>query len=199
MIELEAALQSTTSTQWLLHIPNNLDTLLLDHAWCEKRAAAFALRLIQSYPQHTFLLKPCARLAREELRHFELVMELLGELNITYRSLSIASYGKKLHQWVRSDEPGRFVDLCLIAALIEARSCERFHAMIPHLPTKKLQTFYHKLYLAEKRHFTVYLDFACNVMDSNTVLKRLDYLGEKEALILAQSEKIFRVHSGIPS
>ena len=101
-------------------------TLLIDHANCEKKAAATALALMNRYTDNSVLLNKMSRLAREELRHFEQVIKMMAMRDIAYAPLSASRYAQGLHKGVRRQEPGRLIDTLIVGALIEARSCERF-------------------------------------------------------------------------
>ena len=134
-------------------------TLLIDHANCEKKAAATALALMHRYTDNPVLLNKMSRLAREELRHFEQVIKIMVARDITYEPLSASRYAQGLHKGVRRQEPGRLIDTLIVGALIEARSCERFARLAPELD-KELGDFYFSLLKSEVRHYSDYLRLA---------------------------------------
>ena len=139
--------------------------LLLDHANCELKAASTALGFIYRYPERSELADRMSRLAREELRHFEQVRGFMREQHIPFERLSASRYAGRLRDSVRHEEPFRLLDMLIVGALIEARSCERFAALAPQLP-EKLGRFYAGLLASEARHFEHYIAFArreCNV------------------------------------
>jgi tRNA-(ms[2]io[6]A)-hydroxylase len=133
--------------------------LLCDHAQCEKKAASTALALMFAYAEDTALVVALSRLAREELRHFEQVQKLMAAQEVPARRLRPGRYAAGLRAAARTPEPHRKLDLLLIGALIEARSCERFRLLAPHLPAP-LASFYATLATSEARHFESYLGFA---------------------------------------
>ena len=112
-----------TPATWLAEVPKRLPELLIDHANCEKKAAGTALNLIYKYVDHPDLLQRLSKLAREELRHFEQVHRLMRERGISYHHLSPARYAGALRKSVRQGEPERLVDILVVGAIVEARSC----------------------------------------------------------------------------
>ena len=122
-----------TPQRWIENALANQDLMLIDHAHCEKKAASTALSLMYRYVDNTDLLNRMSRLAREELRHFEQVLAIMKKRGVSYGHLSPARYAAGLRQEVRTEDPGRLVDVLIVGAIIEARSCERFAALAPHL------------------------------------------------------------------
>ncbi len=190
---LSLALQ--TDPAWVQRVAPHVDELLVDHAHCEKKAAGAAIKLLFAYPHHRFLQEPLARLAREELTHFERVLALLDRRGITYRSLPPSPYGARLHAHVRRDEPGRAIDVLLVAALIEARSCERMRVLSEHLPDPELAKLFGDLLAEEARHHGVYLELAMRLADAGGVRERLAELADVEAAILRDPPPFPRLHT----
>ena len=190
-------LPCATPTQWVQHAINQLPELLIDHANCEKKAAASALSLIHHYPQYPDLLQKMSRLAREELRHFEQVLKLLNNRNIQYRALTPSRYASGLKRWVRKPEPQRLLDTLIIGALIEARSCERFASLIPVLDSE-LATFYQSLLNSEARHFQDYLYLAQQVATQSEIDERCHFFCNKEKILITSADNELRFHSGMP-
>src|SRR5690606_33755476 len=188
-----------TPDAWVQAARERIPELLLDHANCELKAAASALDLIRRYPGRPALAARMSRLASEELRHFEQVSKLIERRAIPFRRLSASRYAAALNAAVRSHEPGRLLDRLLVGALIEARSCERFAAVAPHLPAD-LGEFYRALLASEARHFEHYLAFARAVSgaDEATFAARLADLRALEAQLVTTPDPVFRFHSGIP-
>lgn len=198
--EIRQFLQSATPEAWLDEAQNRLPELLLDHANCELKAASSALAIIYRYPERDQLVWRMSRLAREELRHFEQVRRLLAERRIPYARLSASRYASRLHDSVRRDEPSRLMDTLIVGALIEARSCERFAALIPRLP-EDVARFYRGLLASEARHFEQYIAFAreeCKVAGTS-LESRIDELRAIENRIVSEPDPVFRFHSGIPA
>jgi len=176
----------------------NPDVMLIDHANCEKKAAATALNLMYRYVEHDNLLHMLSKLAREELRHFEQVISIMKRRNIRYPQLSASRYAGELRSTVRKNEPGRLVDTLLTGAIIEARSCERFASLIPVLDDE-LAIFYSSLLKSESRHFMDYLKFARALSSDEEVEGRLPLLLAKDRELVESDDVEFRFHSGVPA
>jgi tRNA-(ms[2]io[6]A)-hydroxylase len=127
------SLESKTSDRWLSQVDQHLDEILIDHAHCEKKAAGTAMNLLFAYVDNIELCREMTEIVREELEHFHLVIDLLGRRGIRFRRLTPSTYGRKLNDLVRRQEPERAVDRLLVAGLIEARSCERFDLLRKHM------------------------------------------------------------------
>ena len=147
-------LKSETSARWFAQVDTHLDEILIDHAHCEKKAAGTALNLIFAYVENIELCREMTEIVNEELEHFHLVIDLLNRRGIRFRRLKPSSYGRKLNDLCRKQEPDRAVDRLLVAGLIEARSCERFHALADHVQDAELAEFYRSLFESEARHHT---------------------------------------------
>lgn len=188
-------LDCKTPQSWLDCAVNNVDTLLIDHAHCEKKAASSALSLLYRYADKDDLLHKMSRLAREELRHFEMVLKILKQRNITYYNLAPPNYAKHMHIHVSNHEPNKLVDTLIIGAIIEARSCERFAAVAPLLD-EELSAFYLSLLKSEGRHFTDYLTLARKYSNEDTS-ERISFFTNLEAQYIQSKDEMFRFHSGI--
>ena len=189
----------------------HLDLLLIDHANCEKKAASTALNLMYRYLDQPNLLMSCSKLAREELRHFEQVLQIMGERDIEYQKISPALYASALRKGVRTFEPARLIDILIVSAIVEARSCERFEKLVPALhkvQEASLAEFYASLLRSEARHFKRYLDFA-HKFDrqwrhkppgaEHQFEQRIDFFLKQDAQMITASDTEFRFHSGLPS
>ncbi|NND69423.1 MAG: tRNA-(ms[2]io[6]A)-hydroxylase [Halioglobus sp.] len=190
-------LPCATPRAWVDWALANQDLLLVDHANCEKKAASTALNLMYRYVEHPELLTRLSKLAREELRHFEQVVAIMRARAVDYPQLSASRYAGGLRQIVRSAEPGRLVDTLLVGAVIEARSCERFAALAPHLDDE-LREFYESLLKSESRHFTDYLRLARGITAQAEVDERLAVVLERERELIEGGDDAFRFHSGVP-
>jgi tRNA-(ms[2]io[6]A)-hydroxylase len=193
-------LETETPDEWLDAATERLPEMLLDHANCELKAASTALGFLYRYPDRTALAQRMSRLAREELRHFEQVRSIMNDMDIPFERLTASRYAGSLRDAARPDEPHKLLDLLLIGALIEARSCERFAKIAPRLPGK-LGKFYGGLLASEARHFEHYIAFAkseCDVTDTE-VEQRLEALKKIEAALITDPDPEFRFHSGCPS
>lgn len=196
---IAAFLDQATPVEWLDEACSRVPEMLLDHANCELKAASTALGFLYRYPERTALAQRMSRLAREELRHFEQVRSIMDDMQIPFQRLSASRYAGTLRDAVRPAEPHKLLDMLLIGALIEARSCERFAMLVPRLP-EKLGRFYGGLLASEARHFEHYIAFArseCGVADAE-VDARLAELKDIEAALVCDPDPDFRFHSGRP-
>lgn len=188
-------LRSSTAPWWIDEVERHVDELLIDHAHCEKKAAGTALNLIFAYVDREPLVRALSAIVHEELSHFELVLDLLKARGTRFRRLTPSSYGRKLNDLVRKQEPARAVDRLLVAALIEARSCERFGLLRDRLADRALAEFYGSLFESEARHHASYVQLACDFEPEGVVLGRLDELAAAEAEIIDTGDPLVRVHS----
>lgn len=192
-------LDSPTPDEWLDEACDRLPEMLLDHANCELKAASTALGFLYRYPDRGALALRMSKLAREELRHFEQVRSIMDDMEIPFERLSASRYAGQLRDAARQTEPHKLLDMLLIGALIEARSCERFARIAPRLP-ESLGRFYAGLLASEARHFEHYIAFArseCGVSDAE-IETRLADLKSIEAKLISEPDPDFRFHSGKP-
>lgn len=195
--ELLAFLSCPTPDAWVEQALQHPEELLIDHANCEKKAASTALNLMFRYIDKPDLLQKMSRLAREELRHFEQVTALMNRRGVAYRGLSASHYAQRLRKHVRTVEPGRLVDTLIVGAFIEARSCERFARLAPHLD-EELGSFYLSLLRSEARHYQDYLTLARDYADG-PIDDRIAFFAEAEAAAVGEDDHEFRFHSGAAS
>lgn len=188
-------LKSETDDRWLAQVDSDLEAVLIDHAHCEKKAASTALNLMFAYVENLELCREMTEIVTEELEHFHMVIELLQARDIVFRRLTPSSYGRRLNDLVRKQEPDKAVDRLLVAGLIEARSCERFHRLAGHVQDQELADFYHSLFESEARHHTTYTKLAKHFAPDDVVMARLDELAIDEAAALAASDDPPRMHS----
>jgi tRNA-(ms[2]io[6]A)-hydroxylase len=187
-----------TPQAWVEAALADLPTLLIDHKNCEFKAASTALSLIAKYPLHGDLMNMMSRLAREELVHHEQVLRLMKKRKIELRPLSAARYASALRKQVRSHEPVKLVDTLVVGAFIEARSCERFDALVPHLD-EELGAFYHGLLKSEARHYQGYLKLAHQHGDAADIATVIERVRVAEAELIESPDIEFRFHSGVPA
>jgi len=192
-------LAAATPAEWIEAARTHIPDLLLDHANCELKAASTALGFLYRYPERAGLAQRMSRLAREELRHFEQVRSIMLDMGVVFERLSASRYAGELRAAVRPEEPHKIMDLLLIGALIEARSCERFAQLAPQLPAQ-LGKFYSGLLASEARHFEHYIAFAHSESGAGpeTIAQRLDELRQLEARLITEPDAQFRFHSGVP-
>ena len=189
------SLQSASTARWLAQVDADLEAVLIDHAHCEKKAAGVAMNLLFSYVDQTELARAITEIVNEELEHFNLVLDLLDRRGIRFRKLEPSSYGRRLHELIRRDEPGRAVDRLLVAGLIEARSCERFSLLADHVTDQELRDFYRSLFESEARHHATYVRLAASFAPESVVRERLRTLAVDEAAIIEHGDPLPRMHS----
>jgi tRNA-(ms[2]io[6]A)-hydroxylase len=202
-------LTTRTPVAWCSQALSDLETILLDHATLELKAAHQAQQLIWRYGAdraglfpdaqvQTDLLQQMSRLAREELRHFEQVLEIIEARGMRYAPLSASGYAAALHEHLRREEPDRLIDTLIIGALIEARSCERFFVLADPLERAEpeLARFYKSLLRSEARHFTNYLELARRIGGAD-IDERIESLRETEGMLMFVASPELRFHSGI--
>ena len=192
--EIHDFLPCRTPSRWIESALANQDLMLIDHAHCEKKAASTALSLMYRYVDNTDLLNKMSRLAREELRHFEQVLAIMNKRGVAYTHLTPARYAAGLREAVRKDDPGRLVDVLIVGAIIEARSCERFAALAPHLD-ETLGDFYNSLLKSEARHYQDYLKLAVQANGGPVDERVADFMAIEQKLI-EEPDSEFRFHSG---
>ncbi len=208
-LDIETFLGCRTPESWLELAASRIPDLLVDHAQCEKKAASSALQLMFRYPHDEELASKMSKLAREELRHFEQVLKLMRARCISDRKQTGARYANGLREHVRKTDPERLVDILIIGAFIEARSCERFARLVPYLDSE-LGQFYRGLLESEGRHYQGYLSFAKSRWLSAQKERlgvaraqadfdsRVNFIREVEQDLIQTPDPEFRFHSGAP-
>lgn len=211
-----------TPPQWLEEAdkPDNLQVLLCDHANCELKAATTAQSIMWKYRDSYVekstrgadkkragdvgkkdLLFKLSQLAREELLHFEQVLEFMAGLDVPYGNLTPSRYASEMRKAVSASEPHKLVDTLIVGAIIEARSCERFAALAPRFiaqeKTAALGRYYVFLLKSESRHYEDYLSLA-RLYSPNCIDERIAEFLEKERLLIETEDTQFRFHSGVP-
>lgn len=193
---IEEFLLCRTPDAWIQQALQYPEILLIDHANCEKKAASTALNLMYRYVDNFELLNKMSRLAREELRHFEQVLAIMQRRKIPYRHITASRYAAELRQHVRSADPEKLIDTLIVGAIIEARSCERFASLAPHLDDE-LQKFYESLLKSEARHFQDYLSLAKKAAAGQSIDERVRFFLELERELVEAPDAEFRFHSGV--
>ena len=190
-------LASSTDPAWVRRAVGDMDEILLDHAHCEKKAASTAINLIFRYPQYPALMLPLSALAREELEHFEQVVEIMRSRGLEFRRQKPSPYAGRLMSEVRTHEPARLLDTLLCCALIEARSCERMQLLTENLEDPQLAELYRGLLACEARHHTTYVDLArqLELVGEEDLRARLAELAAHEADVIRQAPPEPRVHN----
>ncbi|MCB9199991.1 MAG: tRNA-(ms[2]io[6]A)-hydroxylase [Flavobacteriales bacterium] len=155
-------LKLPTDPRWVRLVEGDLQEVLTDHAWCEQKAASNAISLIVKHPELTDLVEELTRIAQEEMAHFGQVLEKIRARGFTLGPERRDHYVNDILQFVRKDgtREERLVDRLLFAAMIEARSCERFRLLSEKVADHDLRTFYRDLMASEADHYTTFLGFA---------------------------------------
>lgn len=196
LTELNAFLGCPTPEAWIQRALKEPEILLIDHAHCEKKAASTALNLMFRYVEYPELLDKMSRLAREELRHFEQVLALMRQRGVAYRHSEASRYAQGLRRHARTDEPHRLVDILIIGAFIEARSCERFAALAERVD-RELGSFYRSLLKSEARHYQDYLQLARQYA-VGPIEQRIQVFRQHEQQLIETPDPEFHFHSGLP-
>lgn len=191
-------LRVPTPDAWIASAIQQVPLLLIDHAHCERKAAATAINFLSKYPEHNDIVTVMSPLAREELLHFEKVMAILNERGIVCETLSPSLYAQKLYQKItKTGGIRRLCDQLIVGAIIEARSCERFNALATRLDDMILAKFYATLVKAEARHFQDYLRLARSYDEH--IEQRIAVFLDIENESINAVDTVFRIHSGVPN
>ena len=186
-----------TPPEWAQRVSGEPHALLSDHAHCELRAASAASTILTKNPELPLLVDRLAGVASEELRHFRRVVKALralgGELGASYKNPYVDGLNKRSY-------PTRgavLLDRLLVAALVEARSLERFELLAEHASDERLRELYARLVPSERAHAGLYVDLACGAYPEALVQRRLGILIEHEAAVLDELPYEVRMHSGL--
>ena len=179
-------LKLPSDPRWVNIAEKNIEEILSDHAFCEQKAASTAISLIVSFPEYTELVKEMIALVEEEMSHFKMVHDLILERGFTLGRDRKDDYVSRLLQFFPKggSRTTQLVHRLLYAALIEARSCERFRLLSEHLEDKKLAKFYRKLMISEANHYSSFLGFARQYGERKEVDTKWEALLEFEAEIM---------------
>ncbi|HSJ12728.1 MAG TPA: tRNA-(ms[2]io[6]A)-hydroxylase [Gillisia sp.] len=189
-------LKLPTDPRWAKIAEKNIDEILIDHAWCEQKAASTAISLIVTFPEFPELVTAMVALVREEMGHFKMVHEKLQARGIELGWDRKDEYVIRLRDFFPKggSRIDQMVHRLLIAALIEARSCERFRLLSEELEEPELREFYRQLMISEANHYTLFLNFARQYGDREIVDKKWQELLEFEAEIMKDLGKKESIH-----
>jgi len=189
-------LKLPTDPRWVNIVEKNVQEILTDHAYCEQKAASTAISLIIGYQEYSDLVTEMSLLAQEEMSHFKMVHDKIIERGWHLGRERKDMYVNKLMTFFpkSSDRNTKLIHRLLYAALIEARSCERFRLLSEKLEDKKLAKFYRKLMISEASHYTMFLNFARKYGNRKEVDKKWQDLLEFEAQIMKDLGKEETVH-----
>jgi tRNA-(ms[2]io[6]A)-hydroxylase len=180
-------LKLVTDPKWVKNVvEKNISEILTDHAWCEQKAASNAVSIVVKYPEHPELVREMIRLAQEELSHFEMVHNKIVERGYTLGRERKDDYVNRLYDFmVRSgDRQKVLMDRLLFAAMVEARSCERFKVLSENIGDEDLAGFYHELMVSEANHYTLFTGLARKYTDAVAAEKRWEEWLEYEAQVI---------------
>lgn len=205
MLPVIAFLGCETPQAWLDMAVGNLEILMQDHANCEKKAASTAMNLMFRYSYFVDLQVKLAQLVREEMLHYEQVLELMNKRGQAWQNLSAGRYAGGLRKEIRTFEPEALIDVLVIGAFVEARSCERFYALASRVDDE-LARYYRYLLKSESRHFEDYLALAMDVATTaklknpkEDIQERILHIREVEKQLILTPDETFRFHSGVPA
>lgn len=189
-------LKLPTDPRWVNIVEKNVEEILTDHAYCEQKAASTAISLIVSFPEYTDLVQEMVALVKEEISHFKMVHDriiangwVMGRDRKDEYVIAILKFFPKGGS--RTDQ---LVHRLLYAALIEARSCERFRLLSEELEDKDLASFYRNLMISEANHYTMFLGFARQYGDRKEVDEKWQALLEFEADVMKDLSKSESIH-----
>lgn len=177
-------LKLLTDPRWANIAEDNLEEILTDHAWCEQKAASNAISIITQNSQYEDLVTTLTEISIEEMEHFQMVHDIIKARGYQLGRQREDDYVNQLFKFMKKDgsRNDAFIDRLLFAAMIEARSCERFRVLSENIKDKELAKFYHELMITEANHYTIFLKFARKYTERVDVDKRwkewLDFEGE---------------------
>ena len=189
-------LKFETATSWVDVAKSGLEQVLTDHAFAEQKAASNAVSIIINYSEETKLVQAMSDIAIEEMEHFKMVHDFMVARGMVLGREQKNDYAKHLHSFFTKtkDRTDALIQRLLIAALIEARSCERFKVFSENIEDEELSAFYQELMVSEANHYTVFLGFARAYQDRTIVDKKWDDLLAYEAEFMKNRGKTARVH-----
>lgn len=189
-------LKLPTDPRWVNIAEKHIDEILTDHAFCEQKAASTAISLIVTYPELSDLVREMSALAREEMSHFEMVFKKIEERGLLLGRERKDEYVNRLMDFFpkTSDRMERLTQRLLLAALIEARSCERFKLISENISDPDLAKFYHKLMISEAGHYTLFIRLARQYGNREEVDAKWKALLEFEADIIKNLENKEFIH-----
>ena len=189
-------LQFETETSWAEIAKDNLQQILTDHAFAEQKAASNAVSIIINYSEETELVKAMSDIAIEEMEHFRMVHTLMVARGMVLGREQRNDYAKNLQGFFpkTKDRTDALIQRLLVAAMIEARSCERFKVFSKNMEDKELADFYNELMISEANHYTMFLGFARKYQNREIVDKKWNALLAFEAEMMKNRGTEARVH-----
>jgi tRNA-(ms[2]io[6]A)-hydroxylase len=177
-------LRTATDPSWIDVVLRDFDAFLIDHAACERKASATALKLVAHYSDRTVLVRELVPFAQEELDHYARVMEIILDRGLSTQADEKDPYVGALMQLIKRGPEQYFLDRLLVLAIVEARGCERFGLIAESLEPGPLKEFYTDITRSEARHHGLFVRLAKEYFPAERVQERLDELLEQEAKII---------------
>ena len=189
-------LKLPTDPRWVNIVEQNIDEILIDHAWCEQKAASNAISIIVSYPEYSDMVDELLQIAQEELSHFKMVHDRIKARGKVLGPERKDSYVNELYKFMQRGHRKLIVmvDRLLFSAMIEARSCERFRVLSENIKDKELAEFYKELMVSEAGHYTTFIGFARKYGIGIDVDKRWKEFLDHEAEVIARYGKSETIH-----
>jgi tRNA-(ms[2]io[6]A)-hydroxylase len=188
-------LKLPTDPRWANIAEGNIQEILTDHAWCEQKAATNAISLIIMLSEYPEIVTELLAIAQEELDHFNQVHEIIKKRGYTFGKARKDDYVNELAKFVvQGTREKLIIDKLLFAAMIEARSCERFKVLTENIKDEELKTFYKELMISEANHYTTFIGFARQMGDVDAVNKRWEEWLEHEAKVIRSYGKSETIH-----
>lgn len=189
-------LKLATDPRWVNIVESNIEEILTDHAWCEQKAASNAIYIIINNSEKEELVTEMTRIALEEMEHFQMVHNIIKERGLTLGRERKDNYVSDLVKFAKKDgsRNDALVERLLFAAMIEARSCERFRVLSLNIKDPELAKFYHELMVSEAGHYTTFIKFAKQYSEKIDVDKRWQEWIDFEGSIIGNYGKNETVH-----
>ncbi|HPD53547.1 MAG TPA: tRNA-(ms[2]io[6]A)-hydroxylase [Bacteroidia bacterium] len=189
-------LKLPTDPRWVNIVETNISEILTDHAYCEQKAATNAINMVIQFPEYPDLVDAMLALAQEELQHFRQVHDRIQARGFSLGRERKDDYVWELNQFIRKGRERHIVlvDRLLFAAMVEARSCERFRILSEHISDPDLRAFYRDLMISEANHYTLFIGFARQYGQGEDVDKRWQDFLDYEAQLIAKYGKKETMH-----
>lgn len=188
-------LRLLTDPRWANIAEGNLEEILTDHAWCEQKATTNAITIITMVPEYPEIITELLKIAQEELEHFQMVHEIIKKRGYTFGRERKDDYVGQLFKFiVQGTRENYIIDRMLFAAMIEARSCERFKVLTENIKDEELKVFYKELMISEAGHYATFIKFARQLGDPEKVNQRWEEWLDYEAEIIKSYGKKESIH-----
>jgi tRNA-(ms[2]io[6]A)-hydroxylase len=189
-------LKLVTDPRWVTIVESNIEEILTDHAWCEQKAASNAITIITYNSEIEELVTALLAIAKEEIEHFQMVHNIIKQRGLQLGRERKDDYVNELYKFMKKDgsRNDALIDRLLFAAMIEARSCERFKVLSQNIKDKELARFYRELMISEANHYTTFLGFARKYTQKVDVDKRWQEWIDFEASVITNYGKKETVH-----